>query len=153
MKNELKEALGNFLKSKSTLEKYYGGRKLTNFGDVGELIAANLYNLKLCETKNEKGYDGVDEFGRQWQIKASFTESRTNINCPKLPVFGYLALKIHEDGTVEEVYNGPWETVLKDYQNSDRISGKYDAPESRSIIILKRLNATVPDSQKLPSLQ
>ena len=153
MNRDLKNTLNNFLKAKAELEKFYDGRKLTNFGDVGELVATNLYDLKLCDTKNEKGFDGIDSLGRQWQIKASFTEGRTNINCPKLPVFGYLALKIHEDGTVEEVYNGPWEIVLKDYLSSNRISGKYDAPESRSIVRLKKLNETVPKELKLSSLQ
>lgn len=146
---DLEIALSDFLKAKTALEKFYDGRKLTNFGDIGELIASKYYSLALCDTKNEKAIDGVDALGREWQIKVSFTESRTNINCPKLPVYGYLALKVHEDGTVEEVYNGPWEIVLNDYRNSDRISGKYDAPESRSIPKLRSLNKTVPIEQKL----
>lgn len=101
----------DFLRSLKNLEKYFDGKRLRSFGDIGEVIVSQMYNIQLCEKKNAKDIDGYDSQGRGWQIKASFTENRNSCNCPRKgsSTYGYLALVVRDDGTVEEVYNGPWE--------------------------------------------
>lgn len=108
-----KDTLKNFLQAKAQLESYTN-RKINHFGDIGELVAEQLYDITLCDSKNAYAIDGTDIDGDGWQIKASFTENRHQCNLPQHPVYGYLALKIHENGDIEEIYNGPFRYVLLD---------------------------------------
>lgn len=110
--SDLAESLVTFMRAKASLEEKLG-KKFNHFGELGELLAANQYAIELHKRSNEKTTDGMDEQGRLWQIKCCFTEDRDNSNFPveSTPGMGYLALKIHPDGAIEEVYNGPWTEV------------------------------------------
>ena len=57
-----KDDLKAFLQAKKTLERY-SDRKINHFGDIGELIAEQLYGIELCEAKNEFAIDGLDKNG------------------------------------------------------------------------------------------
>lgn len=85
-------------------------------GDLGETIVAENYNIKLY-TKQKERYDGETPDGKKVQIKATF-HNTLGLPCSesKIPDF-YIGIKIKNNGSFEEIYNGPgnkiWEK-LKD---------------------------------------
>ena len=105
------------------LEELFPGRHYTPdghmIGSIGEALAASYYNLELFPA-SEKTHDAKAPDGRLVQIKA------TQINRVALssePEW-LLVLKIHEDGTFSEEYNGPgklaWEHCGELQKNGQR---------------------------------
>jgi len=72
----LKDTLKTLLKISTDLENRYKkyGRKFTLdghlFGSIGEVYAANKFNLTL-EKSSKEGYDALDKDGNQIQIKVT----------------------------------------------------------------------------------
>lgn len=97
---QLKEAL-------PTKEFTIDGRLV---GDIGEAIVQRDYDITLYEYL-AKDYDGETSDGRKVQIKATFKESLT---FKKVPDY-YLGIKIHEDGSYEEIFNGPGSVIASEY--------------------------------------
>ncbi|MCR4822010.1 MAG: hypothetical protein K5873_03950, partial [Treponema sp.] len=95
--------------------------------------------------------DGKSSDGKEWQIKSSFTESRSSVNCPKKgnEPYGYLALVIKKgcNPPFEEIYNGPWEKAKELLSPSMKIKEK-----DRTIAkgLLQKLNNQIPPEEKLP---
>lgn len=88
------------------LEARYPGRRFTPdgimVGSIGEVLATELYDLKLLPT-NTPNYDATDSAGRKVQIRTNQGDATPlDKECEYL-----LALKLHQDGTIEEIYNGP----------------------------------------------
>jgi len=85
-------------------------------GDIGEVLAAQYYDLELFDGL-KKHYDARTSDGRSVQIKATMKKSLT-FPCDHIPKY-YLGIKIHDNGAITEVFNGPgkiaWEAV-KDRQ-------------------------------------
>ena len=83
-------------------------------GDIGEILVQENYDVTLFPDLRAI-YDGKDSRGRPIQIKATFKES-LNFPCNEsdIPEY-YIGIKIHSDGTFEEIYNGKgsniWELV------------------------------------------
>ena len=77
-------------------------------GDVGEVVAEINYDLVLDKT-SRKGYDARTPDGKDIQIKATFKDSLTFRYVPEL----YLGFKLQEDGTFEEVFNGPGRLIYE----------------------------------------
>ena len=126
------------------LEELFPGRHYTPdghmIGSIGEALAASYYNLELFPA-SEKTHDAKAPDGRLVQIKA------TQINRVALssePEW-LLVLKIHEDGTFSEEYNGPgklaWDHCGELQKNGQR---------PISLAKLRKLQAEVPDSVRLP---
>ena len=125
------------------LEELFPGRHYTPdghmIGSIGEALAASYYNLELFPA-SEKTHDAKAPDGRLVQIKA------TQINRVALssePEW-LLVLKIHEDGTFSEEYNGPgklaWDHCGKMQKNGQR---------PISLAKLRELQTRVPQSERL----
>jgi hypothetical protein len=110
-------------------------------GDIGEIIAATEYNIDLDKT-SQPNYDGTSHDGRRVQIKATFQDQLTFKTVPDY----YIGLKLNENGTHEEIYNGPGKYIFEHYAKRKGI-GKVllRFPNSE----LKKLQAKVNDNEKI----
>ena len=81
-------------------------------GSLGEVYAAEVYNLELLPPGTEKS-DAITADGKLVQIK---TTQRDKIGLYEEPDI-LLALKVKEDGTIEEVYYGEGHTPWKESGN------------------------------------
>ncbi|WP_250493784.1 hypothetical protein [Caballeronia sp. GAWG1-1] len=88
-------------------------------GDIGEIIAELLYDVKLDEV-SEPCHDGVTSSGRRVQVKASFQD---HLTFGKTPDY-MLGLKLNYDGTFEEIYNGPGAIVRQRYEHRKHVGEK-----------------------------
>ena len=79
-KNE-ENALAGFYKTLKELRKRKIVRSQNIFGDIGEFLACKIYKeLELISSKNNPGYDAVDNKKKEYQIKYSDSSERLNIN-------------------------------------------------------------------------
>ena len=109
-------------------------------GDIGEILAEQLYDLKLFA--GQKKTHDAESNGRLVQIK---TTMKTALTFGKEPEF-YLGLRIDESGEIEEIYNGPGHMIsemIKDNKRSEE--SLYPIPISR----LKQLNRQVIDQDRI----
>lgn len=98
------------------LEHLFPGRHYTPdghmIGSIGEALAAYFYDLTLLPASAEK-HDAQSADGRMVQIKATQIDHVALSSEPDW----LLVLKIHRDGSSEEIYNGPgrlaWENCGK----------------------------------------
>ena len=92
------------------LEALYPGRHFTPdghmVGSIGEVIVADAYGLELL-TASAKTHDARAQDGKMIQIKAT-QRDRTAISSE--PDY-LIAIRIHSDGSYEEIYNGPGNLV------------------------------------------
>lgn len=63
-------------------------------GDIGEIIAEQIYDIKLFETLKAH-YDGITSDDKKVQIKVTFKDHLTFNHCPDY----YLGLKFEENGS------------------------------------------------------
>ena len=125
------------------LEAKFPGRPFTPdghlVGSIGEAIAAERYGLELLPPSAEK-HDAVAPDGRLVQIKATQRKQIGLYSCPDW----LLVLKLHEDGSAIEVYNGPgataWDAAGKMQKNGQRVV---------SVAKLHRLAAEVVENERL----
>lgn len=110
-------------------------------GDIGEAIIHRDYELKLYE-KLEKDYDGETPNGQKVQIKATFKDSLTFKTIPDY----YLGIKIFENGTYEEIFNGPGKAIQEQYGHR---KGFGEALLSFPNKKLRELSKSVPNEQKI----
>ena len=147
-KKTIKEALKSIFSGIKKLkdEHNHTDRKFTIdgrlVGDIGEVIAERDYRIKLDGT-SKQGYDGTcEDTGRRVQIKATFKDSLTFGTTPKI----YLGLKIFEDGSYEEIYNGPGKNISKHFSHRRGIGEKQ---LSFPIKVLKELSSRVPKKDRI----
>ena len=92
------------------LEARYPGRHFTPdghmVGSIGEVIVADAYGLELL-TASAKTHDARAQDGKMIQIKAT---QRDRIAISSEPDY-LIAIRIHSDGSYEEIYNGPGNLV------------------------------------------
>ena len=92
------------------LEELFPGRKFTPdghlVGSIGEVIAANLYDLELLPPSTET-HDAKAPDGTLVQVKA--TQGK-GIGISSRPDH-LLVLKLHRDASAEETYTGPGRCV------------------------------------------
>ena len=115
-------------------------------GDIGEILAAEKYLIELNEGLT-KHHDAIciDGTNRKVQIKATMKESLT-FPCDHVPD-NLLGIKIHKDGSIEEIYNGPGDKVKELI-----IKWKISKTNLHLIPIkkLKILNKEIIDTQRIP---
>lgn len=105
------------------LEVQFPGRHFTPdghlVGSIGEVLAANYYELKLLPASSET-HDAISKNGKMVQIKA--TQVR-NVSLSSEPEH-LIILKILRSGDADEIYNGPgqlvWEATGKVQKNGQR---------------------------------
>jgi Family of unknown function (DUF6998) len=150
MPTTIKTHIRSLLKIVSQLQKLYPQKRFTLdgrlVGDIGEVLAEEKYNIRLNNglTKHDDAMC-MDGTQRKLQIKSTMKDSLT-YPVDHIPDY-YLGIKIHEDGTIEEIFNGPGKVIkqkIKHYKSTRAML--YSIPNS----ILKKLNETVPGDQRIP---
>jgi len=111
-------------------------------GDIGEVLVQRDYDVTLYD-KLVEGYDGKTSDGRLVQIKATFKNSLT---FTKIPDY-YLGIRINEDGTYVEIFNGPGK-VIEDRYGHRKDFGKKQLSFPNSV--LRELSENVHSNQKIP---
>ena len=111
-------------------------------GDIGEIIAATEFDVKLDETSQSR-HDGQTSDGRKVQVKATFKDSLTFSSIPDY----YLGLKLNWDGTHEVIFNGPGNVISDHYGHRQGIGEQL---LSFPLAKLRELSATVADSDRIP---
>lgn len=114
-------------------------------GDIGEILVQENYDVQLYN-KQEKTHDGYDSYKRKIQIKATFKD-KLSFPCNKKDVPDYfIGIKIHTNGSYEEIYNGKgaaiWELV-KNRAKTKNSSFQISLPS------LKKLNDKVDIFDKI----
>jgi len=143
-KKRFPKIIENIYKNVAELEKMFPGRPFTPdghmVGSIGECIAAYYYDLNLVPPSN-KGYDAV-RGNLKVEIKATQAKRISLRSKPQ----HLLAIKIYEDGTFSEIYNGRGDRVWRLVSSKPLPSnGQYQISISR----LKELMAAVPEEEKL----
>jgi hypothetical protein len=110
-------------------------------GDIGEVIAALEYDVKLYEVQTP-AHDGETSDGRKVQVKVTFKDKLTMTAVPEL----YLGLKLTEDGGHREVYNGPGQLIADRFAHR---SGLGEKQLSFPISVLEDLSENVPNYQRV----
>ncbi len=110
-------------------------------GDIGETIVERDYDLRLYSGM-EKDYDGETPCGRKVQIKATFKDSLT---FKKVSDY-YIGIKISQDGSYTEIFNGPGSYIANEYSHRKGFGEKLlSFPNKR----LKELSSEVPLGERI----
>ncbi|MDR6711250.1 hypothetical protein J2W83_000840 [Pseudomonas hunanensis] len=145
---KIKQALEGLFGAVAQLQQVYPGKPFTLdgrlVGDIGEVVASLAYQLTLNEGLT-KHHDAVCNAGRNVQIKTTFGTTLT-FPVHHVPDY-YLGIRMNRDGTFEEVYNGPGHLIHA------QLAGRRPTRTGLHgglMAMLKRINATVPDSDRIP---
>jgi len=142
------QAISELLDVVRRLQASYPNRRFTLdgrlVGDLGEVLAASAYEITLDEGML-KHHDATTADGRRVQIKATMHDSLT-FPGDHIPDY-YLGIKIHADGTFDEVFNGPGAIAGQCVKN--RAVSKYNL-HSISNNALKVLSAAVSLEERIP---
>lgn len=119
-------------------------------GSIGEVYAAETYNLELFTAAN-KTHDAKTLDGKWRLVQIKVTQSRTKkkvVGLSHEPEF-LLVLVVNDDGTFEEIYNGPGNKVWELVDGKPRPSnGQYQISLSK----LREINGDVlPDKRIKPA--
>ena len=110
-------------------------------GSLGECLVADAYELKLMPPSNE-GFDALDASGKRIEIKATQGKSVAFRSCPDHAII----IRINEDGSFDEYFNGPGELVWAQFAGRKLPSnGQFQISLSK----VAKLNSQVPDSEKV----
>jgi hypothetical protein len=145
-KKEIKDSLALIFEGIDQLKNAFPNRAFTIdgrlVGDIGEVVAALTYDIELHE-KSLPEYDGVTSDGRRVQVKATFKDTLYMTTVPDF----FLGLKLSEDGTCEEIFNGPGKVI---YENYKHLKGIGERPGANITIVgLRKLNKTVPEADRI----
>ncbi len=118
-------------------------------GDIGEVLAAEKYGLKLL-SENARIHDAVEiTTGRMVQIKASF---KGNFYFPygdeRIPEY-YLCIQILDTGEIVEIYNGPGNFVIDQYIIKNNLKSYKNSYYTLSKGVLGKLNKEVDEKEKI----
>ena len=131
-----------------TMREEYPNKRFTLdgrlVGDIGEVLAAEKYDLELFEGLH-KHHDARTSDGRLVQIKATMQNFLT-FPVDHIPDF-FLGIKIHPDGTITEVFNGPGGVASQAIKN--RKATKTNL-HTVSISAFQELNTQVNPEDRIP---
>ncbi|WP_304524965.1 hypothetical protein [Halomonas sp. I5-271120] len=144
-RQEIAKSLESIFSGISHLNESFPDRQFTIdgrlVGDIGEVIAAMVYEIDLDEV-SQHTHDGTASNLGRVQIKATFQDALTFKTVPEY----YLGIKINRDGTFEEIYNGPGQPIFDHYAHRSGIGEKLlRFPNAQ----LKELSAKVPEEQRI----
>jgi len=88
-------------------------------GDIGELLAAMELGIKI-QKRQQTGFDGTDEAGRNVEIKTTFKESFAFRKIAERVI----CIKLHGSTHWEIIYDGPGYTIAKLFPKNAFIKGK-----------------------------
>lgn len=120
-------------------------------GDIGEVLAAEKYGLKLFG-ENTVNYDAEEiATGRLVQIKSTFRGYCYFLYSEERMPDYFLGIELDENGLITEMFNGPGRFLyesyvknLKPYRNSYYSLSKGE---------LKKLNCLVPEQDKIKHIK
>jgi len=116
-------------------------------GDIGEVLAAEKYGLKLF-TENNYKHDAIQvKTGRLIQIKASF-KGNSYFPYSYVPEY-FLSIQVHENGEISEFFNGPGSFIKEHYIVERGLKSYKKVYYTLSKGVLMRLNKEVPEDQKI----
>lgn len=118
-------------------------------GDIGEVLAAEKYGLKLLE-ENAEVHDAEElSTGRKVQIKSSFKGySYFPFGEDRMPDY-FLSIVINEEGEISELFNGPGQFILEHYILARGIKPFKSHYYTLSRGILEELNKQVEEKDKI----
>lgn len=118
-------------------------------GDIGEVLAAEKYGLKLMD-ENTPIHDAQEiSTGRYVQIKSTFKGySYFPYGEERIPDF-FLNVLIEEDGGITEIFNGPGAFVYRNYILQNNLKPYKASYYTLSRGILENLNTLVPEIDKI----
>lgn len=113
-RNKLRDHYGQILAAK-------GSRVALSFtldgnlvGDLGEAIAAELFDIKLVETRSAQGVDGYGPDGRTVQVKATGTGRGPAFRCTEVCADHLLFFDLDfERCAITVLFNGPEHYIRK----------------------------------------
>ncbi|EHK7585770.1 hypothetical protein HYO44_12070 [Vibrio parahaemolyticus] len=145
---EIHQAVREMLKIVESLQDQYDKKKFTLdgrlVGDLGEILVEEDYDLVLYSGL-AKHYDGETLDGRKVQIKTTMKNSLT-FPVDHIPDY-YIGIKIHPDGTYDEVFNGPGSIAGGAVKNRKPTKTNL---HSITLSALKKLNRNVPEQDRIP---
>jgi hypothetical protein len=121
-------------------------------GDIGEVLAAEKYGLKLLE-ENAVIHDAEElASGRMVQIKSSF-KGYSYFPCgeERMPNY-FLSIVINEDGEITELFNGPGQFIVEHYLKARKIKPYKNYYYTLSRGVLEELNKQVDEKDKIKLL-
>lgn len=146
MNESISNSLALIFQGIEGLRQSFTGRKFTIdgrlVGDLGEVIAELEYDLEL-DGISQPTHDATCSKGRRIQIKATFQKSLTFSTTPDY----YIGLKLNQDGSYEEVFNGPGSLIYSRFSHRKGIGEKL---LSFPVKELKLLSSSVPEEQRIP---
>ena len=118
-------------------------------GDIGEVLAADIYGLELLPS-NTPIYDAKEiSTGRKIQIKSSFKNyCYFPFGEEKIPDY-FLAINITSEGEVEELYNGSGRFLFNNYIVKRELKHYKETYYTLSKGVLNILNEIVPTEEKI----
>ena len=145
---EIHQAVREMLKIVESLQEQYDKKKFTLdgrlVGDLGEILVEEDYDLVLYSGL-AKHYDGETLDGRKVQIKTTMKNSLT-FPVDHIPDY-YIGIKIHPDGTYDEVFNGPGSIAGGAVKNRKPTKTNL---HSITLSAMKKLNRNVPEQDRIP---
>ncbi|WP_370175269.1 DUF6998 domain-containing protein [Sphingobium abikonense] len=160
-KFSLPTAIADLLAARNELRSYYGEilRKQGSqvdlrftldgnlVGDIGEALAAELFGVRLVETKSTEGIDGHAPDGRTVQVKATGTKGGPAFRQTETRADHLLFFCLDfENGTGEVAYNGPEENVTRYLPETFSKQRCVSRPRIRGA------NEGVADTERLPRI-
>lgn len=145
-KSQIESGLKLIFEGISTLREAFDGRRQFTIdgrlvGDIGEVIAELEYDLEI-DAVSEALHDGTTPDGRRVQVKATFQRHLTFKGGYDL----YLGLKLNQNGTFHEIYNGPGDLIAKRYAHR---KGMGEALLSFPITELAKLQCDVQEKDRV----
>lgn len=145
----MKESIKKLLNTVENLREEYPHKRFTLdgrlVGDIGEVLCSEIYDVELLPGLPAH-YDGQTSDGRQVQIKTTMQKNLT-FPADHIPDY-YLGVKVHHDGRVEEMFNGPGK-IIKDVALKNRTAIPKNHLHSISIKKLQELNKSIPDAERI----
>ncbi len=143
----LQSKIKEFLKIVNELDNHFDGiRKFTLdgrlVGDIGEIIAELHYDIVL-DNKSRHNYDAKSG-DKEVQIKATMKDTLTFRNSEGY----YLGIKIHPDGSYNEIYNGPAHVISNHFKHRKYIGEKLINLKNCELIELSKeidINDKIPN--------
>ena len=143
-KTPIKDYVKELLSVVARMQQSYPKKRFTLdgrlVGDIGEILAEQIYDLELLEgqqpTHDAKSKD------RLIQIKTTMKNGLTFGDIPDY----YLGLKVSQDGSVEEIYNGPGSIIWNAIKHRNRPRNYL---YSIGLPTLKRLNKQVQENERI----
>ena len=114
-------------------------------GDIGEALAAQLFDVRLVDAKSTEGIDGYTPDGRTVQVKATGTGRGPAFRCVDTRADHFIFFDLDlEGGTGMIVFNGP------EHYATSHLPEVFPNQRSLSANQIRRADALVKPQERLP---